>query len=99
MPAGAEFAWAAFVRLHADRPRYAVVRTYDIKAAGMGAVPLVATELQGGRIPFASIDRYARRYRVEGSGFDVLVALIDALDNEYLAWESEKAKERAAAQG
>jgi len=88
VPPGAEFAWAAFWRLHADRP-YLVTGF---------AVPMGATiiEPRAGRIPFSAIDAYARRYGVEGSEFDTLEALVGACDAEFMAIEAERARERAA---
>lgn len=91
MPPGAEFAWAAFRRLHADRPHL---------VTGVG-VPMGGTiiEPRPGRIPFSAIDGYARRYGIEGSTFDVLVSVIDACDAEFLAVDAERARERAARRG
>lgn len=87
MPPGAEFAWAAFWRLHADRPYV---------TTGVGA-PMGATIItpRAGRIPFAATDRYARRYGVTGGAFDLLLELIDQLDREFLAWEAERARQTA----
>ena len=89
MPPGAEFAWAAFWRLHADRPH--IVTGF--------AVPMGATiiEPRAGRIPFSAVDGYARRYVIRGSAFDTFTALIAACDDEYLKIDAERAKERAAA--
>ena len=91
VPTGAEFAWAAFWRLHADRP-YLVTGF----AVAMGATVI---EPRAGRIPFSAIDRYARRYGVEGSAFDTFAAIVSAVDNEFMAIEAERAKERAQARG
>lgn len=88
VPPGAEFAWGAFWRLHGDRQH--VTAGF---AAPMGATVI---EPRPGRIPFRSIDAYARRYGVIGSEFDRWLALIEAVDKEYLAIETEKAEEREA---
>jgi hypothetical protein len=88
VPPGAEFAWEAFWRLHGDR---AHVTTGF--AVPMGAVLI---EPRPGRIPFSAIDRYARRYGIMGSEFDLFLGIIEAVDKEYLAIEAEKAEERAA---
>lgn len=63
----------------------------------MGGVGLV--EPRPGRIPFSAIDRYAQRYGIEGSGFDLMCELIEVVDREFLAIEGERAKERAAQKG
>lgn len=91
MPPGAEFAWAAFWRLNADRP-YLVTGF---------AVPMGATiiEPRAGRIPFSAIDGYAKRYGIEGADFDVMLSLVEACDTEYLAVQAEQAKERAERRG
>lgn len=54
-------------------------------------------EPRAGRIPFVATDGYARRFGIAGSAFDMLVSLIDKLDDEFMKWEAEKARERAAA--
>lgn len=63
---------------------------------GMG-VPMGGTmiEPRAGRIPFLAVDAYARRYGIEGGGFDLLLGLIEPMDREYLAWDAERASERA----
>lgn len=94
VPAGAEFAWAAFWRLHGDRPH---IIEGSVIAAGMGGATLI--EPRPGRIPFGAIDRYARRFGIDGSAFDLLLRFVDVLDDEFLAWESERARQRAAARG
>lgn len=45
-----------------------------------------------GQIPFTAIDRYAVRYRIDGTAFEVFHALIIAMDNEYLDHEGRKAE-------
>lgn len=63
------------------------------------AAPTGATiiEPRAGRIPFAAIDGYARRYGIVGSAFDMLVELLGKLDDAFLEWEGARARERAAA--
>lgn len=68
--------------------------TVNIIEAGMSGAPITKTLPQPGRIPFGAIDRYARRYGIEGEAFDRLVTLIDPMDREYLAWEAEQTRER-----
>lgn len=48
-------------------------------------------------IPFSSIDRYAQRFGIEGSAFDLLLDLIDKIDGAFLKWDGEQALARAAA--
>ena len=48
---------------------------------------------QPGPVPFAAIDRYARRYGYEGAAFDELLVLVTAMDEEYLAVAAEQARE------
>lgn len=50
-----------------------------------------------GRIPFIAIDRYAERYEIAGSAFDLLVTLIGKLDAEFVKWEANRARERSGA--
>lgn len=94
VPPGTEFAWSAFWRLHDDRPH---VITGSVIAAGMGGATII--EPRPGRIPFSAIDRYARRFGIAGSAFDLMLALLDKLDSEFMAWEGEVARARAAARG
>lgn len=89
VPPGAEFAWVAFWRLHQDRPQ---ITTSFVMPGGLSAVAIV--EPRPGRIPFAAIDCYARRYEIEGSTFDLLLALVDRIDSEYLKWEAGRARDR-----
>jgi len=63
----------------------------------MGGATLI--EPRPGRIPFAAIDQYARRFGIAGSAFDLMLELIGRLDGAFLEWEAERAKERAAARG
>lgn len=91
MPPGAEFAWEAFWRLHHDRPH--VVTGFAVR---MGAIVI---EPRPGRIPFGALDRYARRFGIVGSAFDLLAELVGRLDHEFLAWDAERARQRAAARG
>jgi hypothetical protein len=88
VPPGTEFAWEAFCALSGDRVWL---------MAGF-AVPMGATiiEPRPGPIPFSAIDRYARRYDISGSAFDLLVRLVALIDLEYRAIDAEQAKERAA---
>lgn len=63
------------------------------------AVPMGAMLIQSapGRIPFSALDRYARRFGIGGDAFDLLVALIEPLDLEYLDWDRERRAEAASA--
>lgn len=63
----------------------------------MGAVGVVTTEVRPGRIPFAAIDAYALRLRIDGGAFDLLCAMLGKLDSEFLVWDGEQARARAAA--
>jgi hypothetical protein len=45
-----------------------------------------------GAIMWASIDAYARRYRITGSAFDQMQFLIRSMDNEYQRLSAERAK-------
>lgn len=55
--------------------------------AGFGAVP--------GAIPFEVIDRYATRFRWnDGGDFEDLLAMIRAMDAEYLQSEAEESKRK-----
>lgn len=73
--------------------------TFTVKVieGGMSGVALTGTEARPGRIPFAAIDRYAKRFGIEGEAFDLMLALFTPLDETYLAWEREQAEERARA--
>jgi hypothetical protein len=88
MPPGGEFAWAAFWRLHSDRPM--MVTGYGIPMGGTVIQP------RPGRIPFAAVDRYAKRFGVRGEAFDMFLSLVDAIDREYIAWETERFKQQTA---
>ncbi len=59
----------------------------------MGAVMITP---RAGRIPFAAIDGYARRFGIDGAGFDLLIDLVGKLDAEFMKWEAEKARERTS---
>lgn len=50
----------------------------------------------GGESPiaFVAIDAYARRYGIEGEAFDRFIGLINAIDDEWLSWKAERAKEQ-----
>ncbi len=52
----------------------------------------------GGELPvfFSSIDGYAQRYGIAGQDFDEFLILFRAIDDEWLTWCSERAKERQA---
>lgn len=52
----------------------------------------------GGESPisFVAIDAYARRYGIDGEAFDRFVSLINAVDDEWLGWKAERAKERSS---
>jgi len=52
-----------------------------------------------GPIPFGPINRYTERFGIAESGFDLMLAMLDRLDSEFLAWEGERARARAAARG
>ena len=54
-------------------------------------------EPRAGKIPFISIDCYAKRYGIDGGAFDLLCMVIVGCDAEFLEIEAERAKERAAA--
>lgn len=54
---------------------------------------VMVIEPRPGRIPFSAIDGYARRYRIAGAGFDLLSLLIEKLDDAFLAFDAERAKE------
>lgn len=41
-------------------------------------------------IPFTAIDAWARRYGIEGDGFDEFLRLIRAADGAWLDWRSER---------
>lgn len=49
-----------------------------------------------GEIPWTAIDRYARRYKIDGELFEDLVETINALDDVLL---NHKAKERGKGNG
>lgn len=49
------------------------------RAAGMGIGP----------VPWSSIDRFARRYRIEGEEFDRFADLIQAMDTAYVAYHAK----------
>lgn len=55
----------------------------------------------GGEAPlgFGSIDRYAVRYGIDGDAFELLHALVTAMDAEYLDWSGEKRKAEAKSNG
>jgi hypothetical protein len=42
--------------------------------------------MEAGAIPWSSIDRYARRYRIDEDEFDRFARLIRAMDTTYLAY-------------
>jgi hypothetical protein len=49
-----------------------------------------------GKIPFTAMDAYARRKRIESSDqFERFEALISRLDDFYMEWQGEKAKQAA----
>jgi hypothetical protein len=52
----------------------------------------------GGEMPvtFAAINAYAARYGIVGQDFDEFFTLFRAIDDEWLAWVTEKAKEERA---
>jgi hypothetical protein len=49
----------------------------------------------GGETPisFASVDAYARRYKIDGVAFETFYALIGAMDDEYLQHVARVAEE------
>lgn len=51
----------------------------------------------GGESPisFLAIDAYARRYGIDGEGFDRFLSLVNAVDDTWLDWKAEKAKEKS----
>lgn len=46
-----------------------------------------------GPLPFAALDRYARRYALGGLGFEFFVALMQALDDVYVGHVAARARE------
>lgn len=46
------------------------------------------------RISFIAIETWARKYELPEEHFDVFVALLHALDDEYLAWLAEQAAKK-----
>lgn len=48
-----------------------------------------------GPIPWTSLDKYARRYNIEGEEFERLVQLIRIVDSELLKTKQKKAKREA----
>ncbi|OHE69812.1 MAG: hypothetical protein A2Z99_08210 [Treponema sp. GWB1_62_6] len=75
--------WEAWQTLTLSRP---------IIGTGFGAAP--------GPIPFEAIDRYAERFRWTGDGdFEDLLAMLRALDAEYLKHTAEKAPEKPNKKG
>jgi len=78
----AAWVWRAWNRLTADRPMHQVT------------VPLplgkVAYQLRPGRIPYTSIEAYARRRGIAGDDFDMLDRLMGEMDDEYLSWWREQ---------
>lgn len=63
----------------------------------MGGATLI--ESRPGRIPYRDIRGWAEDYGIVGSAFDTLLAFLDRLDDGFLEWEAERARERAAARG
>lgn len=59
----------------------------------MGAVMITP---RPGRIPFSAVDRYARRYRIAGEAFDLLLKLLGKMDAEFMRWDAEQARARAS---
>ena len=47
-----------------------------------------------GRVRWTAIDQYARRYGLTGSSFEQLCDVIQAMDAVYVAWFSERMKQR-----
>jgi hypothetical protein len=49
----------------------------------------------GGESPisFLAIDAYARRYGIESDAFDRFLRLVNAIDDEWMKWRAERAKE------
>jgi len=50
-------------------------------------------------IPFASLDRYATRYGIEGADFEVFVKLIAAMDAAFIAAMNDKKAREGAGHG
>jgi hypothetical protein len=88
LPPGTEFVWEAFWRLHHDRSTE--IRGFAFPMGGMilQSVP--------GRIPFSAVHGYAQRFGIIGEDFDLLIALIQPLDLEYLEWDREKREASAS---
>lgn len=85
LPAYAGAYFEAFRLLQHDRE----VAT-ELRMVAIEGVP-VAQSIQIERpIPFAAIDRYARRYAIEGERFDRLARLIRAMDDEYRMVAAER---------
>lgn len=51
----------------------------------------------GGESPigFVAIDAYARRYGIDGDAFDRFMRLVNAIDDEWLGWKAERAKDKS----
>lgn len=83
---GCEFVFSAFWQLSDDRG-------WSVQGFG---TPMGATVIEPvpRRIPFSSVDQYARRYGISGEWFDFLVAGIRELDHEYLSFLAEESRER-----
>lgn len=53
-----------------------------------------------GRIPFAALDAYARRKRIDSADqFERLERIIGKLDDFYMEWQAEKAKQNRQRDG
>lgn len=78
-----EFAWTCWRRLHPSRPREPIPQVVNDQLVW------ITTPRQ---IPWRDIDAYARRHRLTGDLWDLLEALIPALDDEYLTYEEKRRK-------
>ena len=79
MPAWCQWIWRAWHRLSADRAWI---------GGGFGAPA-------PGRIPWTAIAAWCRHHDIGADDQELLEAGLDAMDDEYIAWHAERARQEA----
>jgi hypothetical protein len=84
-PEWARHVWDAFFILTSSRPTIVSMR---IIPAGGSSITI--PDEREGRIPFVAIEQYARRFHIRDDDFPEFLALLTALDLEFLKIRAEQ---------